>query len=75
MRERLNHLAAVDDFQGSSDPQFSRWADTRLDRWLVDWALRNGKERTAKKIATEKHIEVGSLPQNTGILHATYPLP
>lgn len=30
----------------------------RLDRWLVDWALRNGKERTARSIAAEKKLEV-----------------
>ena len=58
MRERLHHLAAVEALQNATGPEFTRWADTRLDRWLVDWALRNGMEKTARKIAKEKDIEV-----------------
>lgn len=58
MRERLNHLATIESIQSTAEPEFSRWADTRLDRWLVDWTLRNGKERTAKRIARDKDIEV-----------------
>ncbi|KAA1472045.1 hypothetical protein DENSPDRAFT_838193 [Dentipellis sp. KUC8613] len=57
MRERLHHLNTVDELQHPSDPEFVRWADTRLDRWLVDWALRHGKDKTARKIAQEKGIE------------------
>ncbi|KAJ7359152.1 CTLH/CRA C-terminal to lish motif domain-containing protein [Mycena albidolilacea] len=57
IRERLQHLATVENIPTASDPEFGRWADTRLDRWLVDWALRNGKEKTARMIAKEKHIE------------------
>ncbi|KAG8854453.1 GID complex subunit containing RING finger motif [Tulasnella sp. 330] len=59
MRRRLNHLAAFEALTSTDQPQFSDWADTRLDRWLVDWSLRNGKERTAKCIAHAKGIEVG----------------
>jgi hypothetical protein len=58
MRERLHHLAAVEALQSGNGPEFARWADTRLDRWLVDWALRKGRERTARKIADEKDIAV-----------------
>jgi macrophage erythroblast attacher len=58
MKDRLKHLSAVENMQTISDPDFGRWADTRLDRWLVDWALRKGWEKTAKKIASEKGIEV-----------------
>ncbi|KAH7907290.1 CTLH/CRA C-terminal to lish motif domain-containing protein [Hygrophoropsis aurantiaca] len=56
-RERLHHLAAVEALHSASGPDFSRWADTRLDRWLVDWALRSGREKTARKLAQEKDIE------------------
>ncbi|KAJ7240453.1 CTLH/CRA C-terminal to lish motif domain-containing protein [Mycena rebaudengoi] len=56
MRERLQHLATIENIPNASDPEFGRWADTRLDRWLVDWALRSGKEKTAKSIAKEKAI-------------------
>ena len=58
MRERLHHLAAVESLQSTNQPEFSRWADVRLDRWLVDWCLRVGKEKSAKSIAKEKSIEV-----------------
>ncbi|KAF8348744.1 macrophage erythroblast attacher isoform 1 [Amanita rubescens] len=57
MRERFNHIAAVDGFQLTTCADFSRWAETRLDRWLVDWSLRHGKELTARQLAKEKHIE------------------
>ncbi|TDL22689.1 hypothetical protein BD410DRAFT_787966 [Rickenella mellea] len=57
MRERLNHLAELEAFPSRECPEFERWSDTRLDRWLVDWTLRNGLENTAKKIAEEKGIE------------------
>jgi len=57
MRERLHHLAGVESLQNTNQPEFSRWADTRLDRWLVDWCLRNGKENSARSIAKEKGIE------------------
>jgi len=58
MRERLHHLATIEAVQSSTSAEFSRWADTRLDRWLVDWCLRSGKERSAQTIAKEKGIEV-----------------
>ncbi|KAI0764574.1 CTLH/CRA C-terminal to lish motif domain-containing protein [Trametes elegans] len=57
MRERLQHLRAVEDLDSTTSPDFLRWADIRLDRWIVDWALRNGKEKTARMIAAEKGIE------------------
>lgn len=58
MRERLHHLATVEALQSPNQPEFSRWADIRLDRWLVDWCLRAGKDKSAKSIAKEKGIEV-----------------
>ncbi|KAJ7126059.1 CTLH/CRA C-terminal to lish motif domain-containing protein [Mycena epipterygia] len=57
IRERLQHLATIENVPTANNSEFERWADTRLDRWLVDWALRNGKEKTARMIAKEKHIE------------------
>lgn len=61
MRERLHHLATVEALQSTSGPEYNRWADARLDRWLVDWSLRSGMENTARKIAKEKDIEVCSV--------------
>jgi len=56
-RERLQHLTAVEALQTTGSLDFSRWADTRLDRWLVDWALRAGREKTARKLAQDKNME------------------
>lgn len=58
MRDRFSHLAQLESFQSREDPNYAKWSDTRLDRWLVDWALRIGKEDTARKIAEQKQIEV-----------------
>lgn len=63
MRERLQHLGTIESLQSTSVPDFGRWADTRLDRWLVDWTLRNGKGKTARKIAHDKNIEVSGCPE------------
>ncbi|KAG5643634.1 hypothetical protein DXG03_000560 [Asterophora parasitica] len=57
MRERLSHLSTVETISTASGPEYNRWADTRLDRWLVDWCLRSGMEMTARKVAKEKNIE------------------
>ncbi|RDB29732.1 Macrophage erythroblast attacher [Hypsizygus marmoreus] len=57
MRERLHHLATVETLQAATGPEYNRWADTRLDRWLVDWSLRSGMEKTARRIAKDKNIE------------------
>jgi macrophage erythroblast attacher len=58
MKERLQHLSDVEGAQAQTTPEYQRWSDTRLDRWLIDWTLRTGRERTAKKITTEKGIHV-----------------
>ncbi|ESK92860.1 Macrophage erythroblast attacher [Moniliophthora roreri MCA 2997] len=57
MRERFQYLSALESIPSTNTPEFARWGDTRLDRWLVDWCLRNGKEKTAKQIAKDKDIE------------------
>jgi macrophage erythroblast attacher len=58
MRERCKHLAITEDIQSSKDPEYIRWVDTRLDRWIVDWVLHRGRDQTARHIAQEKDIEV-----------------
>jgi len=55
--ERLQHLALIEALPTTNCPDFSRWADTRLDRWLVDWTLRTGRDKTARKLAQERCIE------------------
>jgi macrophage erythroblast attacher len=61
MRERIQHIKFIDTLQSTDGAQFSGWAECRLDRWLVDWSLRRGKEKTARRIAAEKGIEVRTL--------------
>ncbi|KAI0822927.1 CTLH/CRA C-terminal to lish motif domain-containing protein [Trametes gibbosa] len=57
MRERLQHLGTLEGIESTNSYEFRQWADVRLDRWLVDWSLRNGKEKTARQIASERGIE------------------
>lgn len=40
------------------DMDLQAWTDVRLDRWLVDWCLRNKLYDTAHVIARERNIEV-----------------
>lgn len=69
MRDRFKHLLDLENFQSRDDPEYTKWANIRLDRWLVDWALRSGKENTARKIAEEKNIEVSeAIAQNNSHL-------
>ena len=58
MKERLEHLSVVEETESQTTPEYQRWSDTRLDRWLIDWTLRTGRERTAKKLTAEKNIHV-----------------
>ncbi|KAH9973794.1 CTLH/CRA C-terminal to lish motif domain-containing protein [Lactifluus volemus] len=56
MRERCKHLAIIEDIQSSKDSEYARWVDIRLDRWIVDWVLRHGREQTARHIAQERAL-------------------
>lgn len=58
MKDRLQHIGIVENLELVEDPRYARWEETRLDRWLVDWLLRYGKEKTAVDIAQDKGIEV-----------------
>ncbi|KAG6831708.1 hypothetical protein H0H87_004364 [Tephrocybe sp. NHM501043] len=57
MRERIHHLMSIEAIAATNGSEYGRWADTRLDRWLVDWCLRSGMEKTARRLAEEKNIE------------------
>lgn len=59
LRERCAHLEFLES-PSTTDADYAQWTEKRLDRWLVDWALRNGKEKTARRIAQQKGIEVCS---------------
>ncbi|KZT52377.1 hypothetical protein CALCODRAFT_487179 [Calocera cornea HHB12733] len=57
VRQRIEHVAVVDRVAGVEDPVYREYSRTRLDRWIVDWALRNGRTETAKQVAKERGIE------------------
>ncbi|EJU03737.1 macrophage erythroblast attacher isoform 1 [Dacryopinax primogenitus] len=57
VRKRIEHVAAIDAFTGVDDPMYKSFSRTRLDRWIVDWALRTGRTETAKAVANAKGIE------------------
>lgn len=61
MKERLEHLSVAEDAESQTAPEYQRWSDARLDRWLIDWTLRTGRERTAKKLTAEKGIHASTL--------------
>ena len=58
MKDRLEHIGLVESLEFVEDSRYARWEETRLERWLVDWLLRYGKEKTAISIAQEKGIDV-----------------
>jgi macrophage erythroblast attacher len=57
LRDRMKHVDQIENFASPDTPEFSAWADTRLDRWLVEWSLRNGRVETARALAQTKGIE------------------
>lgn len=59
LQKRVDHVQELENFTTTDSPEFAKWSDTRLDRWLVDWALRTNKPETAKSLARAKEIEVG----------------
>lgn len=55
MHKRLQHLDELDKLE---ETELEGWTDVRLDRWLVDWCLRNSYHQTARVVAEERGIEV-----------------
>lgn len=60
MRDRDQHLADLEALEAHDrdEQAYIDWTNARLDRWLVDWMLRKGMEKTAKVLASENRIEV-----------------
>ncbi|KAG8718739.1 GID complex subunit containing RING finger motif [Ceratobasidium sp. 394] len=56
-KQRLDHLLALEGAATTDQPDYIQWTETRTDRWLVDWALRNSREETALTLAREKGLE------------------
>jgi len=72
LRKRSELLEQVES-EVTNPAELEEWYDTRLDRWVADWALRAGYDETAHHFAHEKGIEVGTkyLPSLT-ITHGRF---
>ncbi|KAF8323531.1 CTLH/CRA C-terminal to lish motif domain-containing protein [Cantharellus anzutake] len=57
LRRRTKELAAFESVTHTSDARYGQWIDTRMNRWLVDWMLRQGDVDSAKKLAESKGIQ------------------
>ncbi|KAF8738982.1 C-terminal LisH motif, partial [Rhizoctonia solani] len=57
-KQRLEHLLLLENAGTTDQPDYIRWTDTRTDRWVVDWALRNSRDETALTLAREKGLEL-----------------
>ena len=57
LRKRSELLGQVES-EVTNPAEMEEWYDTRLDRWVADWALRAGYNETAHRFVHEKEIEV-----------------
>ena len=55
-RLRIEHLQQLHEIPSLEDVKYDNWANTRLDRLLVDYLLRKGHTESARELATEKRI-------------------
>ena len=55
---RLNHLTELTEIQNADSDKYYRWSKTRLNRYIVDYMLRNNYIESAKILAKNSNIEV-----------------
>jgi len=56
-RVRLNHMVELTNIQNADSDKYYRWSKTRLDRYIVDYMLRNSYIESAKLLAKNSDIE------------------
>ena len=56
-RRRIEHLDDLYKIESLIDVKYEQWSKVRLNRLLVDYLLRSGYMKTARKLAEEKQIE------------------
>lgn len=56
-KARVQHLQELHEIPSLADVKYDNWSQTRLDRLLVDYLLRQGHTQSAKELAREKGIE------------------
>lgn len=54
---RLNHLTELTNIQNADSDEYYRWSKKRLDRFIIDYMLRNCYSKSAIKMAKESNIE------------------
>jgi len=54
---RLNHLTELTEIQNADSDKYYRWSKTRLNRYIVDYMLRNNYIESAKILAKNSNIE------------------
>ncbi|KAI9102804.1 CTLH/CRA C-terminal to lish motif domain-containing protein [Phlyctochytrium arcticum] len=54
---RLTHLKELMGIQSAESDEYTRWSQTRLDRILADYMLRNGYAETAGLLASEGQLK------------------
>jgi hypothetical protein len=64
----VEHIQELEAFPTADSVEYNQWTDTRLDRWLVDWALRTGKPETARSLTKAKGLEVSTFYLRTTVL-------
>lgn len=57
--KRIQNLRQIENVTSPRAPEFIAWNKTRLDRVIVDYLLREGMTKSAKRVAEEGGIEVG----------------
>ncbi|KAK5703340.1 GID complex subunit containing RING finger motif [Elasticomyces elasticus] len=56
-KARIEHLAELHEIPSLADVKYDRWAQTRLDRLLVDYLLRQNYLSSARQLAAAKGID------------------
>lgn len=56
-KTRIQHLQELHEIPSLADVKYDNWSQTRLDRLLVDYLLRQGYTQSAKELANEKGID------------------
>lgn len=56
-KARIQHVQELHEIPTLADVKYDNWSQTRLDRLLVDYLLRQGYTQSARELAKEKDVE------------------
>lgn len=72
-KARIDHLAELGETVNVDSPQFARWNETRLNRLLVDYMLRQGFVSTGELLANHAGIKVMQGEKSGNAMQPTQP--